>query len=176
MAWVAAGNLKGTKGDPGDPGLPGADGAPGVGEKGDRGEVGPEGPRGPEGPPGLSLEVSGTFATYAELLAVTAAPGMAYIVNGLLYIGTASGWPAEGAGVPFQGNEGPAGEKGEPGEKGDAGSDGAPGSAGADGAPGAPGQRGSVWFTGAGVPSGLTGVAAGDLYLDTQTGDFYTFN
>ena len=188
MAWVTTGNLKGPKGDAGDDGLPGADGAPGTpgtpglpGDKGDTGEQGPEGPRGPEGPPGLSLEVSGTLASYGDLPA-NPAPGTAYIVNGLLYIASASGWPADGDGVPFQGNEGPAGQKGDTGEKGDKGdpgndgADGTNGAAGADGADGAPGVRGSLWFYGAGVPSGIAGVLAGDLYLDTQTGDVFTFS
>ena len=170
MSWLVAGNLKGPKGDDGDPGVKGDQGDPGV--KGDPGNVGPEGPEGPVGPPGLSLEVSGSLADYADLPA-NPAPGTAFIVNGLLYIATASGWPADGDGVPFQGPQGVSGGQGVPGDKGDKGDDGV---AGADGADGAPGVRGSQWFSGAGVPNGITGTLAGDFYLDTATGDIYSFS
>lgn len=182
MSWVVSGNLKGPQGDPGLPGqdgVPGQDGAPGAsGEKGDTGERGPEGPEGPAGPPGLSLEVSGTLGSHADLPA-NPKPGTAYIIGGLLYIADATGWPSDGDGVPFQGPEGPRGPAGDKGEKGDPGADGADGAAGADGADGAqgePGVRGSLWFRGDGVPSGVIGAQAGDLYLDTQTGDVYGFN
>ena len=149
---------------------PGADGAPGL-----KGDTGPEGPEGPAGPPGLSLEVSGTLASHADL-PPNPKPGTAYIIAGLLYIADASGWPADGAGIPFQGPEGPRGPKGDTGDKGDRGDAGSDGSDGAPGADGAPGVRGSLWFNGDGVPSGITGAQAGDKYLDNQTGDVYTFN
>jgi len=171
MAWLVAGNLKGPKGDDGSAGVKGDQGDPGV--KGDAGNVGPEGPEGPVGPPGLSLQVSGTFATYAELVAVTPTPGLAYIVGGLLYVATAGGWPADGDGVPFQGPQGVTGGQGDKGDKGDTGNAGAPG---ADGANGAPGVRGSAWYSGAGVPNGITGTLPGDFYLDTATGDIYSFS
>ena len=97
----------------------------------------------------------------------------------MLYIADATGWPADGDGVPFEGPEGPRGPAGDKGERGDAGADGSPGTAGSDGtagADGAPGARGSKWFTGAGVPAGVAASAAGDFYLDTQTGDVYALS
>jgi len=35
------------------------------------------------------------------------------------------------------------------------------------------GQRGSKWFSGAGLPLNVVGSLANDLYLDTVTGDVY---
>lgn len=170
MAWTTVGNIKGVKGDKGDPGEAGVPGDPGV--KGDPGERGPEGPEGPAGPPGLSLEVAGTLASHADLPA-DPKPGTAYIIGGLLYIADATGWPADGDGVPFQGPQGTTGAKGDKGDPGDKGDQGDPGN---DGADGVQGQRGSQWFTGAGVPAGVAGSEPGDIYLDTQTGDIYTFS
>lgn len=60
------------------------------------------------------------------------------------------------------GAAGPAGAKGERGETGPAGAD------------GAPGTRGSKWSVGTGTPTD-TDAIAGDQYLDTATGDVYTF-
>lgn len=37
------------------------------------------------------------------------------------------------------------------------------------------GQRGSQWSSGTGAPTNTTGVLAGDMYLDTATGDVYQF-
>ena len=48
------------------------------------------------------------------------------------------------------------------------------GTAGPAGSAGATGARGSKWFTGTGAPGSLGGQLAGDMYLDTATGDFYT--
>lgn len=58
--------------------------------------------------------------------------------------------------------KGPKGDKGETGERGPAGAD------------GAPGIRGSKLFVGTGTPT-VTDAIAGDQYLDTATGDVYTF-
>lgn len=64
--------------------------------------------------------------------------------------------------------------KGPKGDKGDPGDDGAPGEPGADSTvAGPPGARGSKWFSGTGAPSGVTGSAPGDYYLDTASGDVY---
>lgn len=54
------------------------------------------------------------------------------------------------------------GPKGDKGETGPAGAD------------GAPGTRGSKWSVGTGTPTD-TDAIAGDQYLDTATGDVYTF-
>lgn len=56
------------------------------------------------------------------------------------------------------------------GPKGDQGEPGTPGTNGA------PGQRGSQWFTGTGAPGTIAGAQAGDQYLNTTTGDVYTFS
>lgn len=48
------------------------------------------------------------------------------------------------------------------------------GATGAAGAKGAPGTRGSKWSVGTGTPT-ATDAIAGDQYLDTATGDVYTF-
>lgn len=51
---------------------------------------------------------------------------------------------------------------------------GATGAAGPAGANGTPGTRGSKWSVGTGTPT-ATDAIAGDQYLDTATGDVYTF-
>ena len=59
--------------------------------------------------------------------------------------------------------KGPKGDKGETGPAGPAG------------AKGEPGTRGSKWSVGTGTPT-TTNAIAGDQYLDTATGDVYTFS
>jgi hypothetical protein len=44
---------------------------------------------------------------------------------------------------------------------------------GATGSQGPAGARGSAWFTGPGAPTTVDGSVAGDLYLDTSSGDVY---
>jgi hypothetical protein len=56
--------------------------------------------------------------------------------------------------------------------KGPTGDTGPTGPTGNTGNTGAPGAAGSVWFNGAGAPSGGTGVN-GDYYLNTTNGDVY---
>lgn len=165
MAWNVTGNLRGPVGSTGATGPAGS-----VGPAGASGAQGPQGAGGIQGEPGISLDINGTVATYSAL--PTGAPGEAYIVaaDGLLYFHDGTGFPADGAGVPFVGPQGPVGAQGVQGDPGDVGE---AGPAGNDGAPGA---RGSLWFTGAGVPSGISGSMAGDLYLDTQTGDVYSLS
>lgn len=51
---------------------------------------------------------------------------------------------------------------------------GATGAAGPAGADGAPGTRGSKWSVGTGAPTSADAIA-GDQYLDSATGDVYTF-
>jgi hypothetical protein len=72
--------------------------------------------------------------------------------------------------------------RGDPGTAGATGDTGATGDPGATGDTGATGARGSKWYAGHGapdvvaladwVPDGTTS-AAGDWYLNTDTGDFY---
>jgi hypothetical protein len=92
------------------------DGFPFRGPKGDTGDTGATGPQGEQG---HGLDLSGSVPTYADLPA-TPALGASYIVeaDGLLYIYTSSGWPANGDGYAFRGPEGPAGADGAPGDQG----------------------------------------------------------
>lgn len=172
MSWTITGNIRGPQGVAGATGAVGPQGE--VGATGATGPQGPVGSQGIAGPPGVSIDIEGYVATYADLPANPPA-GAAYVVtaSGLLYFNDGSGWPDDGDGVPFVGPQGPVGPQGAVGAQGPSGSDGA---TGATGAVGATGERGSKWFTGAGVPSGVSGSIAGDMYLDTQTGDVYTLS
>lgn len=163
MAWSVAGNLKGPQGiqgEAGNDGAPGAAGSPGT--------QGIQGIQGVQGEAGVSLDINGTVATYGDLPGSPEA-GDAYVVaaDGKLYFFDGTSFPADTEGVIFRG---PQGVDGTQGIQGIPGADGAAGSNGSNGADGA---RGSKWFTGAGVPSGVSGSIAGDFYLDTQTGDVY---
>lgn len=62
------------------------------------------------------------------------------------------------------------------GATGPQGIPGAAGSAGINGTNGTNGQRGSLWYEGTGAPGTITGQLAGDLYLDTATGNVYTLS
>ena len=122
--------------------VPGPVGPAGAtGPAGPKGDVGPAGPGstvpGPEGPqgvtgeqgqPGVSLDIEGTVPTYADL-PTDPVEGSAYVVaaDGLLYFFDGTSFPADGAGVPFQG---PQGIQGIQGVAGPAGADGADGPAG----------------------------------------------
>lgn len=174
---VSLDGAPGPQGERGPQGLPGAVGPTGprgdTGVAGSRGDTGPQGPMGAQGiqgEPGVSLDIAGTVATYANLPS-TAPNGDAYVVaaDGLLYY-YFNGWPANGQGVPFVGPQGPQGAQGSQGEQGPRGDTGPAGSNGAAG------TRGSLWYTGAGIPSGISGVLPGDLYLDTQTGDVFVYS
>lgn len=71
------------------------------------------------------------------------------------------------------GNTGPQGQTGPQGPQGPAGPT---GPAGSTGATGPAGVRGSQWTIGTSAPSDLApGVLAGDLYLNSTTGDIYQF-
>jgi len=75
------------------------------------------------------------------------------------------------------------GPKGDPGPKGDTGPKGADstvpgpkgdtGAKGATGAKGDTGERGSKWFYGASNPTTVSGAIAGDMYLNTATGQVF---
>ncbi|MFH5231873.1 hypothetical protein [Antrihabitans spumae] len=191
MAWTTAGSIKGPKGDTGDAGPAGSAGATGAtgatgpaGPQGEQGDTGPAGPQGVAGEDGAGIEIAGSVANYAALpsgLGPSDA-GDGYIVtspDGKLYIWDGTAFPADGNGVAFRGPQGPAGAQGPQGVqgtqgvKGDTGDAGATGADGATGATGATGPRGSKWFTGGGVPNGVSGSVPGDLYLDTTTGTVY---
>lgn len=170
MAWTVSGNIRGPQGPQGDEGPEGPQGP-----QGDTGAQGPTGADGAQGTAGVSLDIEGSVATYADLATLDPAPaaGQAWIVtaDGLLYYYDATtGFPADGSGVPFQGPQGPTGSQGIQGVQGDPGDTGPTGDTGADG------TRGSLWYTGAGVPSGITGAQANDMYLNTSNGDVYSFS
>lgn len=56
------------------------------------------------------------------------------------------------------------------------GAKGDPGTNGTNGTNGANGARGSLIYTGTGAPGTIAGAQAGDQYLDTATGNWYTFS
>ena len=182
MAWSQAGNLRGPVGAQGPEGLQGPEGPAGVdGPAGADGAAGPKGDpgvagrsvtdatknasdelvitfsdastvnvgviKGDRGEPGRSISVAGTVADEASLPA-TAADGEGWIVSstGHLHIWDGTGWIDAGNVTGPAGPAGPAGEAG---------------------------ARGSRWFSGSGAPTADTGMAPGDLYLDTLTGDVY---
>jgi hypothetical protein len=113
--------------------------------------MGPQGPVGPAGPAGAdgtdgSVIYSGTGPPQAN----TGAIGD-YWFDTMLgkFIGpkTSTGWPLTGTVLK--------------------------GATGATGGAGPTGPRGNGWFTGTGAPVTVTGSVAGDLYLDSATGDVY---
>lgn len=179
MAWVQSTNIRGPQGLPGTAGPIGTDGQPGRGvadanldgaghliitytdaSTDDLGIV--------VGADGKGIEFAGSAPTYAELptnlTVADAGKGYFVVADGKLYIWSGTAFPASGAGVEFRGPTGLQGAQG------------LAGGAGAAGADGAQGARGTSWFTGAGVPSTITGSQPGDLYLDTTTGDVYTLS
>lgn len=118
------------------------------GPKGDRGETGPQGAAAGFGAP--TATVDNNVGTPA--VTVTATGGNTSKIFNFAF-------------KNLKGATGAAGAKGERGEAGPAGP---------AGAKGAPGTRGSKWFVGTSTPT-ATDAIAGDQYLDTATGDVYTF-
>lgn len=125
--------------------------------QGPQGPAGPAGPAGSQGPQGDP----GTPGTHGSVIySGTGVPPSATGVDSDYWLDTATStlygpksggaWPSTGVVLK-----------------------GATGATGAPGADGAAGPRGSAWFTGAGVPTTVAGSVAGDLYLDTTTGDVY---
>ena len=179
--------------------IPGGNGPPGV--QGPAGPAGPTGPgstvpgpagpqgvTGPQGEPGVSLDIEGTVPTYADLPA-SPVEGSAYVVaaDGLLYFFDGTTFPADGAGVPFQGPQGIQGIQGVPGASvtGPAGPAG-PSAVSADaGNTSKLGTDGKI-FTPAGGGGGLVAAAtaadfpaageAGKVYLAEDSGDTYRFD
>jgi len=97
------------------------------GDRGEQGEQGVQGIQGVQGEAGVSLDINGTVATWADLPA-SPEPGEAWVVaaDGRLYFYDGLAWPADGAGVPFVG---PAGPQGVAGPQGLVGATGDPGQA-----------------------------------------------
>jgi hypothetical protein len=107
--------IPGGNGPPGPAGPVGPQGPAGPGST-VPGPAGPQGVTGPQGEPGVSLDIEGTVPTYADLPA-SPVEGSAYVVaaDGLLYFFDGTTFPADGAGVPFQGPQGIQGIQGVPG-------------------------------------------------------------
>lgn len=185
MAWTQTGSLRGPQGPAGNNGPQGPRGPEGpagsTGPTGPAGDTGPEGPRGPagaKGEDGQGIAIAGSVATH-DKLPVKAKVGDGYLVqsDGLLYIWDGSKFPDSGAGVAFRGPVGPAGapgDRGPAGAKGDPGVKGPQGAEGPRGVQGPQGVRGTKWFTGSGAPGAVDGSQAGDIYLDTTSGAYYT--
>lgn len=159
--WVVKGNLKGPKGD-----------------KGETGERGPQGVQGPQGAKGDPFAIAKTYQSVAAMNAGFATDnvkeGQFVMIdtgnvddedNAKLYVKgkTAYSYITDLSGAT--GVQGPQGVQGKQGVRGETGP---------AGAKGAPGTRGSKWSVGTGVPT-VTNAIAGDQYLDTATGDVYTF-
>lgn len=131
------------------------------GPQGVQGDTGPQGIEGPQGVPGVSLDIQGSVATYADLSSLSPAPvdGQAWIVNadGKLYFYD-GGFPADGQGVPFRGPQGIQGIQGVQGEQGIAGPTGPTGDTGPAGPTGPQGPQGDTGPAGPDGPTGPTGA------------------
>ncbi|AOZ61248.1 hypothetical protein SEA_DARTHPHADER_7 [Mycobacterium phage DarthPhader] len=147
--------LTGPQGAKGDTGLQGVQGP-----KGDQGPQGVQGIQGIQGKAGTSLDIEGYVAAYANLPANPPA-GSAYVVtaDGKLYFFDGTSYPANGAGVPFVGPQGPQGIQGPQGVQGPKGDQGQTGSQGPKGDPGATGSTGPQGVQGIQGPTGATGPA-----------------
>lgn len=155
-------NLTLPQGETGPSGPTGANGAEGPqGPTGADGIEGPQGPTGatgadgPQGPTGVEGPTGPTGATGAE--------------------GPQGPTGANGA----EGPQGPTGATGSTGPQGPTGADGTTGPTGATGV------RGTKWYSGTAITgtsttaavfsgSGITDALAGDMYLNTSTGYYYT--
>ena len=180
--WVVKGNLKGPKGDRGETGPQGIQGV-----RGETGERGPQGIQGPQGAKGDPFTIAKTYQSVAAMNAGfatdTVKEGQFVMIdtgnvndadNAKLYVKgkTAYTYITDLSGAT--GIQGPQGVQGQQGVRGETGPAGATGAAGPAGAKGAPGTRGSKWSVGTGTPT-ATDAITGDQYLDTATGDVYTF-
>lgn len=131
-----------------------------------------KGPKGDKGETGKSVRSSDIdIQSNATVLLANIKPNTnvavgdtIFDVNGEVFTVTAVTETGATVGTALSGvsMKGPQGVQGDRGEAGPAG------------AKGAPGTRGSKWSVGTGVPA-ATDAIAGDQYLDTATGDVYTF-
>ena len=156
---------QGAKGEKGDTGAAGATGATGPqgpqGPKGDTGAQGPQGETGPagkdgaDGKDGTGVTILGSYDSEDALKAAhpTGNPGDAYMVDGYLYVWSASlgAWQNVGK------IQGPQGEKGEKGDTGATGPQGEQGPQGETGPQGPQGEQGPTGATGPEGPQGPKG-------------------
>ena len=149
--------------------------------------AGPTGPTGPQGLEGSGVQINGSYATEAALIAALpagAAQGVAYVVGTDLYvyISSISSWTnigpvvgptgATGAQSTVTGPTGPTGPSGGP-----TGPTGATGPTGPSGGPTGPtGATGATGATGPSVtgPTGPTGPAATSTYTATVPANWTT--
>ena len=148
----------GPKGDTGPAGPQGDKGDTGErGPKGDTGATGPQGEQGPAGKDGTGVTILGSYTSLDALKTAhpTGSPGDAYLIEGYLYVWSASDneWKNVGKIQGPQGERGPKGDTGDTGptgpkgDKGDTGPEGPQGPAGSDGAPGHTPVKGTDYFT-----------------------------
>ena len=181
-------NLKGPQGEQGIQGVQGEKGD--KGDKGDIGETGPQGEQGPAGKDGTGVTILGSYDNEEALKQAhpTGNPGDAYLVDGNLYVWSAtdSQWKnvgtIEGPQGPQcpqgpkgdTGDAGPQGEKGDKGDIGETGPRGEKGETGEQGPKGDKGDTGTMGITfGEGTPSAPSSVGAG--YIDTTTWSVYVY-
>ena len=146
--------LSGAQGPAGPQGIQGLEGDRGpVGPAGPQGQQGPAGIQGPQGSTGESLQIAGSFRTYAEMILTTGTPGKAYLAEDTnrlyVYRSTSPGWPgpSEGYLMP-QGPQGPMGPRGNDGPMGPQGPMGAQGDRGLQGPMGPTGPQGTMGIQG----------------------------
>lgn len=130
------------------------------GPQGNTGATGPKGDTGATGPTGAQGP-AGTAATLDLGTVTTGAEGSSVVIT--------QGGTSSARTFSFTIPRGNTGATGPTGPKGDTGSQ------GPTGATGATGTRGSKWYSGAGAPGTITGVLAGDYYLNTTTGEVYEY-
>lgn len=131
------------------------------GEKGEKGDTGDTGPQGPKGADGTGVTILGSYSSAEELAAQhpTGNPGDSYLVNGHLYVwsATTNAWEDVGNIQGPAGADGAKGEKGDTGEKGDKGDKGDTGEQGPQGIQGETGPTGPQGEQGIQGPKGDTG-------------------
>lgn len=156
---------QGIRGPAGPTGPAGPQGPAGPeGPKGATGAKGATGPQGPAGVDGTGFTLLGSASTVGEL-PQDAAPGAAYLVDGVVYVWSGTEWenvgeiqgPAGPQGAP--GPQGPPGAKGDTGAKGNPGPQGIRGPEGPEGPQGPTGPKGATGATGATGPQGPAGPA-----------------
>lgn len=151
------------------------------GPKGDKGETGERGPQGIQGPQGAKGDLVTIAKTYRSVAAMNAGFATDTVKEGqLVIIDTGNVNDADNAKLYVKGKTAYtyiadlSGATGIQGPQGVQGQQGVRGETGPAGAKGADGTRGSKWSVGTGTPTD-TDAIAGDQYLDTATGDVYTF-
>lgn len=167
MTWSTVGNIRGPQGVPGLQGVQGVQGVPGA-----------------VGPAGLNFRGAYSAATQYTKNDSVAFGGTTYFaLDPAPTMGTPPTADPNGddtavnTGWAVLALEGARGLQGAQGLQGIQGTPGTAGATGATGQTGPTGARGSQWYVGSGAPitANYPGAVAGDQYLDSVTGDVYTF-